>query len=93
MTCKTLKDLFEDLYIGEYLLFDTEEKKQDVRKQLNCNFRWKSGTGIEVVQVLTILGEQKDKKRRSYLSSSNPSSCTCRPGFKGDDAFCKFHND
>ena len=73
---------------------DLNKIKQDVREKLNSNFIWRAiwrsisraaddDPQMEVRQV--------DTRKESH--SSDPSSCTCRPGFRGDDAFCKFHKD
>lgn len=74
---KTLKDLFNDLYNNEHLIFDTEEKKEKVRSSLNKNFRYNQN-GIVIIQFDVAIDE---------------NICTCPPGFKGEGAFCKKHKD
>ena len=85
---RTLEELFSFEHDKwELNTCDLNEIKRDVREKLNSNFIWRARAAdddykIEVRQVDT---------RKEH--SSDPSSCTCRPGFRGDDAFCKFHKN
>ena len=79
--CKTLKELFKDFYNNDKeLVFNTQEKKQNVRDALNKEFYYKMD-GLEIIQ---------------FDLSADPkcnNNCSCPLGFKGEGAFCKVHRD
>jgi hypothetical protein len=79
VTYKTLKKLFDDLYYDKDLIFNTDDKKQKVRDDLNKCFIYKLN-GIEIIQV-------------DLSKNKNVKKCTCPPGFRGEGAFCQVHRD
>jgi len=87
-TYRTLEELFSFEHDKwEYDTYFLNEIKQDVREKLNCDFIWEAGTEKFKIQV-----RQLDTRKEGQLLMG-PLPCTCRPGFRGDDAFCRYHKD
>ncbi len=72
----TLFDLFDDLYgPNQNLIFDSEEKKNEVRESLKNKFTYD-------LYNLKILQVDKSIEDKTLV-------CTCPVGFKGNGAFCE----